>query len=76
MHYRLRDCLLEGNYTCSPCKAFLKKKEQEALLLKLAPGDPRELLRIASKDQGRIFVIAQATLEAIAECIKNLKERA
>ena len=67
--------LLEGEYTCNPCKAFLKKKEQEALLVKLAPSDPRELLRIASKDQGWVFVIAQASPEAIAEGIKTLKRK-
>ena len=67
--------LLEGEHTCNPCKAFLKRKEQEALLVKLAPSDPRELLRIASKDQGWVFVIAQASPEAIAEGTKTFKRK-
>ena len=67
--------LSEGKYTCTPCKGFLKKKKQEALLVKLAPSDPRELLRIASQDQSWVFVIAQASPEAIAEGIKTLKRK-
>ena len=67
--------LPEGKYTCAPCKDFLKKKKQEALLVKLAPSDPRDLLRTASQDQSWVFVIAQASPEAIAEGIKTLKRK-